>query len=80
MMYLCIVLWERQSDKNLQSTVNISSKVTVLKQSTLIALYEKHKATKLINDNTHILHNEYVLLPLFSRYRIIAFKINRKLG
>ena len=84
MMYLCIVLWERQSDKNnLQRTVNISSKVTVLKQSTLIALYEKqvlHKATKLINDNTHILHNEYVLLPLFRRYRTIGFKINRKLG
>ena len=54
-------------DKNhLQRIVNICSKITGLKQSTLNALYEKQvlrKATKIINDNTHILHNEYVLLP-----------------
>ncbi len=51
---------------NLQRIVNICSKITGLKQSTLNALYEKQvlrKATKIINDNTHILHNEYVLLP-----------------
>ena len=53
----------------------ISSKVTDLKQSTLTALYEKQvlrKATKIINDNTHILHNEYVLLPSSRRFRTIT--------
>ena len=42
-----------QNDKNnLQHTVNISSKVTGLKQSTLTGRYEKqvlHKATKISN-------------------------------
>ena len=56
-----------QRDKNnLQRVVNISSKIIGLTQSTLNALYEKQvlrKANTIINDNIHILHNEYVLLP-----------------
>ena len=65
-----------QKDKNkLQRVVNISSKITGLKQSSLTALYEKQvlrKANKIINDNTHILY-EYVLLPSSRRFRTIIF-------
>ena len=49
-----------QKDKNkLQRVVNISSKITGFKQSSLTALYEKQVLVKQINDNTHILYNEY---------------------
>ena len=48
-----------QKDKNkLQRVVNISSKISGFKLSSLTALYEKqvlHKANNTINDNTHIL-------------------------
>ena len=37
-----------------------------------------HKANKIINDNTHILHNESVFLPSSRRFRTIIFKTNRK--
>ena len=51
-----------QKDKNkLQRVVNISSKITGLKQTSVTALYEKQvlrKANKIINDSTHILYNE----------------------
>ena len=50
----------RQKDKNnLQRIVNISSKVTGMKQSTLTVLYEKQvlrKAAHILADSTHILH------------------------
>ena len=52
----------QKDNNNLQRIVNIGSKVTGLKQSTLNALYGKQmlrKATKLINDNKHILHSTY---------------------
>ena len=56
-----------EKDKNnLQRIVNISSKVTGVKQSTLTALYEKqvvNKATRILADDTHMLHGEYILLP-----------------
>ena len=71
-----------QKDKNkLQRVVNISSKITGLKQTSVTALYEKQvlrKANKIINDSTHILYNEYVLLPSSRRFRTITFKTNRK--
>ena len=57
------------------------SKITGFKQSSVTALYEKQvlrKANKIINDNTHILYNEYVLLPSSRRFRIIISKTNRK--
>ena len=71
-----------QKDKNkLQRVVNISSKITGLKQTSVTALYEKQilrKANKIINDSTHILYNEYVLLPSSRRFRTITSKTNRK--
>ena len=71
-----------QKDKNkLQCVVNISNKITGFKQSSFTALYEKqvlYKANKIINDNTHILYNEYVLLPSPRRFRTITSKTNRK--
>ena len=71
-----------QKDKNkLQRVVNISSKITGFKQSSLAALYEKQvlrKVNKIINDNTYIVHNEYVLLPSSRRFRAITSKTNRK--
>ena len=49
-----------QKDKNkLQRVVNISSKITGLKQTSVTALYEKQvlrKANKIINDSTHHHH------------------------
>ena len=63
-----------QKDKNkLQRVVNISSKITSLKQSSLNALYEMQvlrKANDMINDNTHILHNKYVLVQKVHNYHI----------
>ena len=71
-----------QKDKNkLQRVVNISSKITGLKQTSVTALYEKQvlrKANKIINDSTHILYNEYVILPSSRRFRTITSKTNRK--
>ena len=71
-----------QKDKNkLQRVVNISSKITGLKQTSVTALYEKQvlrKANKIINDSTHILYNEYVLLPSSRRFRTITSKTNIK--
>ena len=71
-----------QKDKNkLQRVVNISSKITGLKQTSVTALYEKQilrKANKIINDSTHILYNEYVLQPSSRRFRTIISKTNRK--
>ena len=70
-----------QKDKNkLQRVINISNKITALKQSSLTALCEKQvlrKANKIINDNTHNLYNEYVLLPSSRRFRTIISKTNR---
>ena len=57
-----------QKDKNnLKRIVNISSKTTGFKQSTLRALYEKQVQRKTnkkltFNDNAHILRNEYLYL------------------
>ena len=69
-----------QKDKNnLQRIVNVSSKITGYKQSTLIALYEKQvlrKANTIIGDNTHIPHNEYVLRHSSRRFRTIISKTN----
>ena len=51
---------------NLQCIVNISSKVTGVTQSTLTALYEKqvvNKATRILADDKHVLHADYILLP-----------------
>ena len=63
----------RQKDKNnLQRIVNIRSKVTGTKQSTLTVLYEKQvlrKAARILADSTHILHEEYVLLPSSRQFR-----------
>ena len=71
-----------QKDKNnLQCIVNISSKIAGLKQYTLNVLYKKQvlrKANKIINDNTHILHNGYVLLPLSRSFKTITSKTKRK--
>ena len=71
-----------QKYKNkLQRVVNINSKITGFKQSSVTALYEKQvhcKANKIINDSTHILYNEYVLLPSSRRFRTIISKTNRK--
>ena len=71
-----------QKDKNnLQRIVNISSKVTGVTQSTLTALYERlavNKATKILADDTHILHGEYILLPSSRRFRTTTCKTNRK--
>jgi len=79
---ICFIYWFgslSQKDKNnLQSIVNISSKVTGLK---LTALYEKHvlrKATKIINENIHILLNDYTFLPSSRRVGTITSKTNRK--
>lgn len=72
----------RQKDKNnLQRIVNISSKVTGTKQSTLTVLYEKQvfrKAVRILADSTRILHEEYVLLPSSGRLRTVTCKTNRK--
>ena len=71
-----------QKEKNkLQHVVNIINKTTGFTQSSLIALYEKQtlrNANKIINDNTHILHNKYVILPSSRRFRTIISKTNRK--
>ena len=70
-----------QKDKNkLQRVVNISSEITGFKHSSLTVWYEKQvlrKANNIIND-THILHNEYVLLPSSRKFRTITSKTNRK--
>ena len=71
----------RRTRNKLQHVVNISSKITSFKQSSVTALYEKQvlrKANKIINDNTYILYNEYVLLPSSRRFRTIISKTNRK--
>ena len=64
--FLCWLGNVSQTGKNnSHRIVNISSKETGLKQFTLTALYEKQVlwiATKIISDNTHILH-KYVLCP-----------------
>ena len=58
-----------QKDKNkLQRVVNVSSKIIGVSNNPLsmFVFNEKQvlrKTNKIINDNTHILHNEYVLLP-----------------
>ena len=56
-----------QKDKNnLQRIVNISSKVTGVTQSTLTALYERqvvNKATRILADDTHVLHAAYIFCP-----------------
>ena len=71
-----------QKDKNnLQRIVNISSKVTGVTQSTLTALYEKqvvNKATRILADDTHVLHADYILLPSSRRFRTVTCKTNRK--
>ena len=71
-----------QKDKNnLQRIVNISSKVSGVTQSTLTALYERlavNKATKILADDTHILHGEYIILPSSRRFRTTTCKTNRK--
>ena len=71
-----------QKDKNnLQRIVNISSKVTGVTQSTLTALYEKqvvNKATRILADDTHVLHADYILLPSSRRFRSVTCKTNRK--
>ena len=71
-----------QKDKNnLQCIVNISSKVTGVTQSTLTALYEKqvaNKATRILADDTHVLHAYYILLPSSRRFRTTTCKTNRK--
>ena len=66
---------------NLQRVVNVTSKVTNVTPSTLTALYEKqvvNKATRILADDTHILHGEYILLPSSRRLRTITRKTNRK--
>ena len=67
--FICCFGNVRQKDKNnYQRIVNIGSNVTGLKQSSLTALHEKQvlgKATKISNDNKHILHNEYLLLSMY---------------
>ena len=72
----------RQKDKNnVQRIVNISSKVTGTKQTTLTVLYEKQvlrKSARILADNTHILHEEYVLLPSSTWFRTVTCKTNRK--
>ena len=79
------ICWFRnvsQKDINkLQRVVNISSKITGLKQTSVTAIYEMQvlrKANKIINYSTHILYNEYVLLPSSRRFRTILSKTNRK--
>ena len=81
----CFICWfgnVSQKDKNkTQCVVNISSRITGFKQSFLTALQEKQvsrKANQNSNDNTHILYNEYVLLPSSRRFRTIICKTNRK--
>ena len=79
-----MLVWECQSEnKNnkLQRVLNISSKITGLKQFSLTALYEKRvlrKANTILNDNIHILYIQYVLLPSSRRFRTIISKTNRK--
>ena len=55
--------------------------MTGTKQSTLTVLYEKQvlrKAARILADNTHILHEEYVLLPSSRQFRTVTCKTNRK--
>ena len=72
----------RQKDKNnMQQIVNISSKVTGTKQSTLTVLYEKQvlrKDARILAKSTHILHQEYVIVPSCRRFRTVTCKTNRK--
>ena len=71
----------QKDNNNLQRIVNISSKVTGVTQSNLTALYERlavNKATKILADDTHILHGEYILLASSRRFRTTTFKTNRK--
>ena len=66
---------------SLQRIVNISSKVTGVTQSTLTALYEKqvvNKATRILADDKHVLHADYILLPSSRRFRTVTCKTNRK--
>ena len=68
-------------NNNLQRIVNTSSKVTVTKQSNLTVLYEKpilRKDARILAVSTHILHEEYVLLPSSRRFRTVTCKTNRK--
>ena len=62
---ICWYLISQTDKNNLQRTVDISSKVTGFKQSSLTSLYQKQvlrKANTIISDNANILYNEYVLL------------------
>jgi len=55
--------------------------VSGLRQFTLIVLYEKQvlgTAAQIVNDNTHILRDEYILLPAFKKFGTITFKTNVK--
>ena len=65
-----------QKDKNkLQRVVNISSKITGLKQTSVTALYEKQvlrKANKIINDSMNLLAL-FLFLKLISRFGTIKF-------
>ena len=80
--FICCFGNVSQKDMNkLQRVVNISSNITGLKQTSFTALYEMQvlrKTNKIINDSTHILYNEYVLLPSSRLFRTIISKTNRK--
>ena len=80
--FICWLGNGSQKDKNnLLRIVNISSKVTGVTQSTLTALYEKqvvNKATRILADDTHMLHADYILLPSSRRFRTVTCKTNRR--
>ena len=77
--YICCFGNVSQKDGNsVQRIVNISNKITGFKQFILTGVHSENekqvlrKATRIINDNIHCLHNEYMLLPSSRRFRIIT--------
>ena len=80
--FICWFVNVGQKDKNnLPRIVNISSKVTGVTQSPITVLYEKqvvNEATRILADDTHMLHGEYFLLPSSRRIQTVTCKANRK--
>ena len=64
----------------LEKVILIASKITGVPLNNLSYLYEKrvlNLAVKILSDETHVLHNEYVKLPSGKRYLVPCYKTNR---
>ena len=61
-----------------KTRINCSALFASNKPLSLLCTKSIRKANKIINDSTHILYNEYVLLPSSRRFRTITSKTNRK--